>query len=363
MNINKLMNNGIINIADTAKRFYLGNLKGQAFMLKMIASLRKSSKKREALEKEGLHVPPFLIASITSSCNLHCAGCYSRANGACCDEVIQEDLNSEDWQRIFDQAENLGVSFVLLAGGEPLLRRDIIDQAASRENLIFPVFTNGTTINNDYLDFFDRCRHIIPVISIEGDARITDARRGEGVSVKVEDCLNTLKQRGILFGISITVTSENMQTVTNREFVSQVREKGCGILFFIEYVPAEPGTENLILSEDELKKLQSEVDLLCSDKNNKGMIILSFPGDEQAMGGCLAAGRGFFHINSSGGAEPCPFSPYSKMNLKEQSLSDVLNSDFFAQIRTISASSTQIHKGGCTLFEHKKEVENVLDLF
>lgn len=47
------------------------------------------------------------------------------------------------------------------------------------------------------------------------------------------------------------------------------------------------------------------------------MVFLSFSGDEKYVGGCLAAGRGFFHINANGEVEPCPFSPYSDVNSKE----------------------------------------------
>jgi MoaA/NifB/PqqE/SkfB family radical SAM enzyme len=53
------------------------------------------------------------------------------------------------------------------------------------------------------------------------------------------------------------------------------------------------------------------------------MIFISFPGDEKTSGGCLAAGRGFFHINSHGGAEPCPASPYSDINVRDSSLLDL----------------------------------------
>lgn len=63
------------------------------------------------------------------------------------------------------------------------------------------------------------------------------------------------------------------------------------------------------------------------------MVYLSFPGDEKGTGGCVAAGRGFFHINSHGGAEPCPFSPYSDINVRDTSLKAALNSHLFTELR------------------------------
>lgn len=356
--LNEYMNSGIANIADTAGRFYLRNRQGQAFMLKMALSLRQSTKIRERFEKSGMHVPPFLIASIATSCNLRCAGCYAYANGGCGDNAPKEPMSTDDWKKVFDEATKLGISFILLAGGEPLLRRDVIELAAGYENIFFPIFTNGTLLDDDYLTLFDEHRNLIPVLSIEGDAEKTDMRRGKGVSNIVLQTATALKEKGILLGTSITVTSENAVDVTEQSFVSALRDNGCGLVFFVEYVPAEAGTEHLILSENELRELQKRIDLLRNDKANGGMIMLSFPGDEEAMGGCLAAGRGFFHINADGGAEPCPFSPYSEMNLKEQSLTDVLQSTFFEKVRELSAAEALNHKGGCTLFQFKTEVEN-----
>ncbi len=85
----------------------------------------------------------------------------------------------------------------------------------------------------------------------------------------------------------------------------------------------------------------------------------SFPGDEKEMGGCLAAGRGFFHINAYGGAEPCPFSPFSDVNLKEISLLEALKSPLFCRLQN-SGLFAEEHAGGCLLFEHREEVETLL---
>ena len=45
-----------------------------AFLMRFGLSLRRAQRRRESHEMDGLHVPMFLICSITSSCNLHCRG-------------------------------------------------------------------------------------------------------------------------------------------------------------------------------------------------------------------------------------------------------------------------------------------------
>ena len=47
----------------------------------------------------------------------------------------------------------------------------------------------------------------------------------------------------------------------------------------------------------------------------------------------MAAGRGFFHINSHGSAEPCPFSPYSDTNVRDTSLRQALQSPLFTALQ------------------------------
>ena len=124
------LSDGIERVVKEALRATLKDPKESAFMLRFAAATRAASKKRKKLEEAGEHIPSFLIASITSECNLHCAGCYSRCNHATVDAVPVCQLTGEEWQRLFTEADELGVSFILLAGGEPMLRRDVIEAAA-----------------------------------------------------------------------------------------------------------------------------------------------------------------------------------------------------------------------------------------
>ena len=343
-------------VADSIKAT-LKNPKESAFMLKFAAASKKASKQRAKLEEEGVHVPPFLIASITSSCNLHCAGCYSRSNHATCDTAPVKQLSNEEWLNIFEEADELGVSFILLAGGEPLIRRDVIKEAAGRKNILFPVFTNGTYMDEDYLDLFDNNRNLIPVMSIEGSKEVTDARRGEGVYDKLISNMNALNDRGIIFGASVTVTRDNVHEVSSEKFLNSLYERGCKLVIYVEYVPVTDESKDLALTEIEQLYLKGEIARLRRDFEE--MVFVSFPGDEKSSGGCIAAGRGFFHINSHGGAEPCPFSPYSDINVRDTSLKEAINSRLFKALQDGGVLADD-HVGGCVLYEKKDMVEALL---
>ncbi len=73
----------------------------------------------------------------------------------------------------------------------------------------------------------------------------------------------------------------------------------------------------------------------------------------------VAAGRGFFHINSHGGAEPCPFSPYSDVNVKDVSLREAMHSPLFTALRDGNILMDD-HTGGCVLYEKRDIVEALI---
>ena len=343
-------------VADTLKAT-LKNPKESAFMVKFAAASRKASKTRLSYEQQGIHVPGFLIASITSSCTLHCAGCYSRCSNATNDAPPVRQLTDEDWLRIFKEADELGISFIMLAGGEPMMRRDIIESAGKMRNIIFPIFTNGTFIDDRYYKLFDSCRNLIPVLSIEGGEEITDARRGEGIYRIVSANMDKFRDKGLIFGASITVTTENVKEVSSPEFLRGLIDKGCKLVIFVEFVPVTEEARHLAPGDAERAYLAEAMDRLRTTYTEA--VLLSFPGDELAMGGCMAAGREFFHINSHGGAEPCPFSPYSDINVKETSLKDAIASPLFAQLQEQGVLSGE-HVGGCVLYEKREQVEAIL---
>ena len=357
--IQEYMTHGVERVVSDAIKATLKNPRESAYMAKFALATKAASRKRAKLEAEGEHIPPFLIASITSSCNLHCAGCYSRCNNATQDTEPVSQLTDEEWLKVFDEASDLGVSFILLAGGEPLLRKGVIEAAGQRQDILFPIFTNGTYMADKYFELFDKNRNLVPIMSIEGEKEATDNRRGEGVYDKLISNMDELNSRGLIYGASVTVTTENLKDVSSEDFIGKLSAKGCKAVIFVEFVPVTDDAASLAPGDEEREYLKSEIARL--RKEHPEMVFVSFPGDEKSSGGCIAAGRGFFHINSHGGAEPCPFSPYSDINVKETSLREAMNSKLFKALQT-EGTLIDDHAGGCVLYEKRHEVEALLGL-
>ncbi len=225
------------------------------------------------------------------------------------------------------------------------------------KHAVFPIFTNGTMINDAYLDLLKKNRNLVPVLSIEGKEETTDARRGKGIYNKLKETMRALDKEKIMYGASITVHKNNLEEVLSDEFIKELSESGCKAVIYVEYIPTTEETRNIVLGDTERERLANR--LTAIRKEREDMIFVSFPGDEKSSGGCLAAGRGFFHINAFGGVEPCPFSPYSDTSLLQVSLKEALKSPFFHKLMEQGAL-LQEHMTGCVLFEQEEQVKSLL---
>jgi MoaA/NifB/PqqE/SkfB family radical SAM enzyme len=356
-NLAQYLSEGVEALVRQALKSAFSNPAETAFLLRYMKAARKAAKRRQQSAAAGRHIPPFLIASISSQCNLYCAGCYARAGRTVGDAACKSQLDDGDWARIFREAQALGISFILLAGGEPLMRRGVIEAAAEIEEIVFPVFTNGTMFDERYISLFDRSRNLVPILSLEGGAAGTDRRRGDGVYARVVAAMETLNKKGILFGASITVTKENLIEVTSPDYVRTLSAHGCRIVFYVEYVPVSSAAAATAPDDGDRATLARRQDALREAFD--GMMFIAFPGDEAALGGCLAAGRGFFHISPTGDAEPCPFSPFTDTSLKTGTLQDALGSPLFHKL-ALGGFLQGGHSGGCALFGREEEIRQLV---
>jgi MoaA/NifB/PqqE/SkfB family radical SAM enzyme len=208
-------------------------------------------------------------------------------------------------------------------------------------------------IDDDHALFFRRQKNIIPIISLEGFEQDTDIRRGRGVFDVISDRMKLLTRNGIFFGASITVRSDTFADVTGAEFFNRMRSAGCRLFIFVEFVPLDAKSEKLALTAEQRSKLM-KIERL----SGKNAVCIVFPGDEEQYGGCLAAGRGFVHVNPWGGLEPCPFAPYSDVNLRNTRLKKALGSHLMTAIRSNHDRLTET-SGGCALWANREWVKNL----
>jgi len=322
------------------------------YFLKTVRWQEQASKRREKWEQQGIHVPPIVIFSITHKCNLNCKGCYEKSIRP----PAKKELTDKQIRDIIKQAHELGISFVVAAGGEPFIRQDFFNITKDYQDIIFVIFTNGLLLNEENIKKIKKQKNVVPLISLEGCEEETDEKRGKGVYTRLENTMKKLKKQDLFFGTSLTLTKSNFETITSETFIQNLINLGCKFFLFVEYNPIKPGTESWMVTQAQREKT---MDIMRSFRQKWSALFISVPGDEDEIGGCLAAGRGFIHISAEGDVEPCPFAPYSDMNLNNVSLKDALNSDFLKKIRENHA---QIHgnSGSCALWEKRELVQSLL---
>ena len=311
-----------------------------------------AARRRARMAREGLTVPPIAIFSITNKCNLRCKGCYAQAIRG----DAPDDLTTEKMHGIIAEADELGISFFVIAGGEPLTRPEIIDIAREFPHLVFLLVTNGLLLSPELIQRLSALRNVVPVLSIEGNQAETDERRGKGVHERLQDKMDELKRAGIFFSLSFTVTRTNYDTVTDTDFLQKAVDAGCKLFILLEYTPIRAGTDEWVITDAQRAAMKV---LVASFRSRFPAVFIAVPWDEEEQGGCLASGRGFVHISASGDLEPCPFAPYSDTNLLTVSLRDALQSRFLRLMRENHDMFAET-AGGCALWKNREAVESLL---
>jgi MoaA/NifB/PqqE/SkfB family radical SAM enzyme len=252
------------------------------------------------------------------------------------------------------EAKELGISFIVFGGGEPLMRPHILDVPAKYPEIMFLMFTNGLLIDKDITEKMKQSRNVVPMLSLEGYQTDTDERRGKGVYQMLQKSIDMLKQEGIFWGTSLTLTRNNFDEVTENEFVEKLVNSGCKLFMLVEYTPVKEGTENWVLTEKQRSELVKRRDAF---RAKHRAVFLALPWDEEEIGGCLSAGRGFVHISSEGNVEPCPFVPFSDTNISNVPLKEALQSKMLRTIRENHGQFEETH--GCALWQHREWVESL----
>jgi MoaA/NifB/PqqE/SkfB family radical SAM enzyme len=343
----------ILDVVRTALRITWRDPRFAFHALRLLRRQRLAAKLRDWHGARGVHVPPFLIYSITSRCNLSCAGCYASILHTC----DRDEMASERADAFLDEVERLGASVMLLAGGEPLMRPRLLEMTDAHRRILFLLFTNGSLLDRAKVEALRKQRHVIPVLSLEGDEEQTDGRRGAGAHARVIEAMRRLRDCRVFFGTSTTLTRENFDPTTSESHLRELIDRGCRLFYFINYVPVESGTEALELEPEQVRRLEER---LARHRRTLPALFIAFPHDEIALGGCLAAGRGFVHINAYGDVEPCPFSPYSDRNLNDVSFEEALASPL---LQSILGSGVVLDEtdGRCALWKRRDWVASLLE--
>ncbi len=279
-------------------------------------------KQKELKQKYNCNIPWAILLDPTSACNLHCTGCWAAEYGN------RLNLSFEELDSIITQGKEMGVYLYLFTGGEPLVRKDDIIRLCEKHNdCVFSSFTNGTLIDEKFADEMLRVKNFMPAISLEGMEDATDGRRGQGVFAKVIHAMDLLRERKLLYGISCCYTSANYDSITSEEYYDMLIEKGAYFVWYFHYMPVGNDAVPELLPTPEQRELVYR--RIRNYRTRKPLFAIDFQNDAEFVGGCIAGGRRYFHINANGDMDPCAFIHYSDSNIREKTLLEGLRSPLF----------------------------------
>jgi len=269
----------------------------------------------------GFNVPHTILVDPTSACNLRCEGCWAGAYAR------HDELEYERLDRLCNEAKELGIYWMVMSGGEPFMYPRLFDLAARHSDMAFMLYTNGTRIDERVADQIVEVGNLSPAFSLEGWEERTDRRRGPGVFKKVTAAMDRLRERGAVFGVSLTATRENVKEITTDGFVDFLVEKGARYGWIFHYIPiGRNPTPDLMLTPEQRSYMATHVSTI---RRNKPIMLADFWNDGELTQGCIAGGRRYFHVTASGAVEPCAFVHCSTHNINDHSLEEILRSPLF----------------------------------
>ncbi len=310
---------------------------------------------RKMRELHQCNIPWLILMDPTSACNLHCTGCWAAEYGN------RLNLSFEDMDRVVTQGKELGIYFYMFTGGEPLVRKaDILKLMEKHRDVEFHTFTNSTLIDEEFCKECQRLGNLSFSISLEGFDEVNDMRRGKGVFDKVMHAMDLLKQYGLIFGTSICYTSKNIETVTSDEFLDLIIDKGCRFTWYFHFMPVgNNSTTELLPSKEQREYMIRRVREIRGREGGKPIYAMDFQNDGEFVGGCIAGGRNYFHINANGDAEPCVFIHYSGANIHENSVLECLKQPLFMAYRD-NQPFNHNHLRPCPMLENPEILQRMV---
>lgn len=304
----------------------------------------------------GRPAPRMLNVSPTHRCNLRCTGCYAA------DYVPNREMTAEQFDFIVREAKALGISFIGLLGGEPLLRRDLFPVILQHQNMAFRISTNGTLVNDQVVEFLQRSGNTVLFFSLEGLETETDAWRGKGVYGRLRAAMNRLRSERILFGFSALLHTGNHETVASDAFVGEMREAGARIGLFFPYGPAGVKPPfHLVLSEEDLSRIYARLRIL--EARYRMLFVMEDHVTPEGAPryfleqGCTAGST--VHITPEGDVEPCNAIQFHTANVFHGGLRRALDDAFYREV----AACASCHSNSCVAIRHPEDVLSLVRRF
>lgn len=325
---------------------------------------------------------PFQVVwDVTYACNLRCKHCYATAG-----KPLEDELTTEEALETIDKFDKFGVTIISFSGGEPLVRKDILDLTsyAAEKGIYVALATNGTLITEERAKQLKENGVSYLQISLDGTEATHDAFRGiKGCWAKTIEGIKNAVRQGFFVNVSMTVTKLNLHEVP--QVIEFCRKLGVDWFMHYNFIPTGRGREivNLDLSPEEREELLRMLYSANSETSNLSLLSTAPQFARVALqcdaefipthfynvnagerlrqlaefiGGC-GAGRFYMSMRANGDIQPCVFFPLKIANIRDLSYRDLedlwLHNPVFEELRNkdliegCNQCSYRYYCGGC----------------
>ncbi len=310
---------------------------------------------RENRTKYNCNIPWLILFDPTSACNMHCVGCWSGTYGH------KASLTYDEMNKIVTEGKELGAHLYMLTGGEPMVRKnDVLRLCEEHQDCFFVAYSNSTLIDEELCKKIQKLGNLSFMLSIEGTPDTNDARRGKGHYAAAMHAMDLLKQYGIIFGTSICYTKDNVEAVTSDEFFNLLTSKGAHYGFYFHLMPVgNNGVPELMPTVEQREYMIKRIRSIRTEESNIEFFPMDFQNDGEFVGGCIAGGRNYFHINASGDAEPCVFIHFSNTNIRDHTILEMLKSPLFMAYHE-GQPFNRNHLRPCPMLENPEQLKEMV---
>lgn len=333
-----------------------GLLKKMLLALGLGAGVKGTKAVRTNRDVYNCNIPFLILMDPTSACNCKCKGCWAAEYGH------KSSLSYDEMASVVRQGKKLGTHLYMFTGGEPLIKKkELIRLCEENPDCAFLAYTNGTLIDDELCKDVLRVGNFAFALSVEGTEESNDARRGSGSYQKTIAAMELLKKYGCLFGMSVCYTRENVSFVTSDEFMDKMISLGVKFGLYFNFMPVgHDAPPELIPTPAQREHMYKWLRKTRNGETGKPLFVMDFQDDGEYVGGCIAGGRNYFHINSAGDMEPCVFIHFSDSNIREKTILEGLKSPLFMAYRHNQPFNDN-HLRPCPMLENPQCLRKIIN--
>jgi MoaA/NifB/PqqE/SkfB family radical SAM enzyme len=265
--------------------------------------------------------PHAVTIAVTQECNAHCMHCSAFRRGS------EGTLSTGEWCDIIDQCAELGITDIIITGGEPLLRPDldVLIRRIVENDCVADIFTNGSMLNEENLDKLSEAGCDTLFVSLDSPVpEEHDSLRGvPGLYDKAVEGIKLAVSKGMAVGISTYMDRESINKGYHHRFLELSKELGVGELTVFDLVPTGKciKQDELILADSEREVFRVIHEEQWKDSDGPRVCLMCHVNDPHIMG-CFGV-KWQIHVTHNGYVTPCDFTPLHFGNLREESLWDI----------------------------------------